>query len=732
MRAQRGILACISALVVLWALPVSAEAASRDRDHDRLIDRYEVKRSHTNPRKPDTDRDALRDGFEVRRSHTNPRAKDTDGDGLTDGYEVKQSNTSALRTDTDRDGTSDGMELLVGTNPRERGREEAPRSPTPAAPSPDLLPPETQIDSGPSGTVASGAANFTFSSSETSSTFACRLDAGAWASCTSPKAYSSLGNGSHTFDVRATDAGGNTDGSPATRTWTVAVPPPDTTAPDTTISGGPSGMATSGSASFTFTASETGSTFACRIDAGAWASCTSPKAYSGLGNGSHTFDVRATDAAGNTDGSPATRTWTVALPPQPEAPTASFSWSPQNPQNPPVAVTFTSTGTCPATPCTYEWRHGPPGNAAIGTGQTAGWTYQSTGSKTVVLRVTDSLGRFAEASNTFTVSNSAPPPPPPDADGDGVPDSSDQCPNTPAGTAVDSTGCPTTTPPPGGGFPGASNTGVPAGTVLSASGGMTINTAGTVIDAREITGQVVVNAPNVTIRRSRIRSNSMWVVDNNSSGLVIEDSEIMNRPVAGQNNCHNAIGDANFTVRRTELTGCENAANVGGDNVTFVDSWMHDLDTSGPSYVWGNEPHTDGLQMSAGADNIVVRHNTIDPVPRRRRDGADHHGRERVAAERLDRGQLHRRQRRRLRHLRQPPALDQRPHQPQPHAQGLRLHRLRQLGNTVPNSTTTATPPPTTPTPQTTAPAAAAPTRQRKRSTPPGPFVRQSGFRGAA
>ncbi len=144
---------------------------------------------------------------------------------------------------------------------------------------------------------------------------------------------------------------------------------------------------------------------------------------------------------------------------------------------------------------------------------------------------------------------------------------------------------------------------------------MTISTAGAVIDAREITGQVVVNAPNVTIRRSRIRSNSMWVVDNNSTGLVIEDSEIMNRPVAGQNNCHNAIGDANFTVRRTELTGCENAANVGGDNVTFVDSWMHDLDTSGPSYVWGNEPHTDGLQMSPGADNIVVRHNTIDPSP---------------------------------------------------------------------------------------------------------------------
>jgi hypothetical protein len=49
--------------------------------------------------------------------------------------------------------------------------------------------------------------------------------------------------------------------------------------------------------------------------------------------------------------------------------------------------------------------------------------------------------------------------------------------------------------------------------------------------------------------------------------------------------------------------------------VTFVDNYVHDLDTVGPSYVWGNDPHTDGLQLSPGADNIVVRHNWIDPSP---------------------------------------------------------------------------------------------------------------------
>ena len=199
-----------------------------------------------------------------------------------------------------------------------------------------------------------------------------------------------------------------------------------------------------------------------------------------------------------------------------------------------------------------------------------------------------------------------------DTDGDGVGDHAE----IRAGTNPRRRpGSPAPRPAPLRRFPDASNTGVPAGVSLTASRGLTIDRAGAVIDAREITGQVVVDAPNVTIRRSRIRSNSMWVIDNNSTGLVVEDSEIVNRPVAGQNNCHNGIGNGNFTVRRSEITGCENAANIGGDNVTFVDNYVHDLDTKGPSYVWGDDPHTDGLQLSPGADNIVIRHNWIDPSP---------------------------------------------------------------------------------------------------------------------
>ncbi len=139
--------------------------------------------------------------------------------------------------------------------------------------------------------------------------FECKLDVGAWVSCASPKSLTGLGDGEHTFSVRATDTAGNTDTTPATRTWTV-----DTVAPDTSISSGPSGTVRASSAEFAFTSSEAGSSFECKLDVGAWVSCASPKSLAGLADGEHTFSVRATDPAGNVDATPATKTWVAQAP----------------------------------------------------------------------------------------------------------------------------------------------------------------------------------------------------------------------------------------------------------------------------------------------------------------------------------------------------------------------------------------------------------------------------------
>jgi len=110
------------------------------------------------------------------------------------------------------------------------------------------------------------------------------------------------------------DAAGNPLSADAVWTFTTAAPPADTTPPDTTIVSGPSGTIKSRDATFTFSSTEpSNATFQTRLDGGNWEAngTATSKTYSNLANGTHTFDVKATDAAGNTDPSPASRSWKV-------------------------------------------------------------------------------------------------------------------------------------------------------------------------------------------------------------------------------------------------------------------------------------------------------------------------------------------------------------------------------------------------------------------------------------
>jgi Bacterial Ig-like domain len=155
------------------------------------------------------------------------------------------------------------------------------------------------------------SASFVFTSNKPNSTFACQLDGSVFSACTSPASYSGLASGKHAFAVKATDSLGNV-GLPTIWAWTV-----DTVPPKTTITHGPSATSSSASASFEFTTSEPVSGSACSLDGGAFAACLSPKSYSGLANGQHTFRARSTDLAGNTEASPASYSWQVStlLPP---------------------------------------------------------------------------------------------------------------------------------------------------------------------------------------------------------------------------------------------------------------------------------------------------------------------------------------------------------------------------------------------------------------------------------
>lgn len=91
----------------------------------------------------------------------------------------------------------------------------------------DTAPPDTIIDSGPTGIFEPGKTNdstptFTFHSTKAGSTFQCKVDNGAFAPCTSPYTTPFLADGPHTFSVVATDNVNNTDPTPATSSFTVA------------------------------------------------------------------------------------------------------------------------------------------------------------------------------------------------------------------------------------------------------------------------------------------------------------------------------------------------------------------------------------------------------------------------------------------------------------------------------------------------------------------------------
>ena len=113
--------------------------------------------------------------------------------------------------------------LWVGSDGERFGREDHVGigfAPLDLGSTPDTTPPNTFIDSGPSGSVADTSATFSFSATEPS-TFQCRLDGGAFAPCTSPMSYANLTVTSHTFQVAAADGSLNVDASPAERSWTV-------------------------------------------------------------------------------------------------------------------------------------------------------------------------------------------------------------------------------------------------------------------------------------------------------------------------------------------------------------------------------------------------------------------------------------------------------------------------------------------------------------------------------
>lgn len=210
----------------------------------------------------------------------------------------------------------------------------------------DLTPPTTVVTQKPPALSSSTTATFEFNSPDPTATFQCSLNGSPAQACTSPVTYTGLADATRTLLIQAVDPAGNVDTQAQPITWTV-----DTTPPDTTLAN-PGNIVGESDPAFTFTSSEMNATFQCSLDSAPFAACTSPDRVEVLHSGPHKFSVRAVDAAGNVDPTPAVYSWTSdQTPPKrpevtifaaPRAKSSNSSPIPKATPSPGLVPTFTN------------------------------------------------------------------------------------------------------------------------------------------------------------------------------------------------------------------------------------------------------------------------------------------------------------------------------------------------------------------------------------------------------
>lgn len=240
--------------------------------------------------------------------------------------------------------------------------------------------------------TAAKTASFTFSAAPSDNvTFECKVDSGAFAACTSPQSLASLGEGAHTFTVKANRLGSI---SMTSRMWTVDSIPPGSPS----LSGTPANNAlvNTTAASFTFSATDANTiTYECNRDGAGYTACTSPDAFNVTGEGAHTFAVRAKDPAGNTTNI-GSRNWSIDL----TKPNTTLSQNIITATNQTsVTFTYSSTEAGSTFSCTLD------GVARSCTGTSHTITGLSTASHTFSIAAVDAAGNIdaSPATHAFVV-----------------------------------------------------------------------------------------------------------------------------------------------------------------------------------------------------------------------------------------------------------------------------------------------------------------------------------------
>ena len=156
-----------------------------------------------------------------------------------------------------------------------------------------------------------------------------------------------------------------------------------------------------------------------------------------------------------------------------------------------------------------------------------------------------------------------------------------------------------------GGWPDRASTGVPDDVELTPSGPITVEQSDATIEGREVSGEVVIAADNVTVRRSRILTEGASAgirIEPGRSGTLIEDVEIDGT----DGGCDVGIGFANYTAVRVDVHGCEQSVHAG-DNTSVESSYLHDQR--------GEVDDQRAAVASTGGSNIRVVRSTLEGPP---------------------------------------------------------------------------------------------------------------------
>jgi hypothetical protein len=171
-------------------------------------------------------------------------------------------------------------------------------------------------------------------------------------------------------------------------------------------------------------------------------------------------------------------------------------------------------------------------------------------------------------------------------------------------------------PPPG--FPAPSSTGVPAGWAPSrtVTSELRVRTPGAVVEDVQLdNADLVVEAPDVTIRRVRLRGGRIYNVPSSTcgNGMVVEDSTIEPAPGRAHSpDSEGVISDGGYTARRVKIWRRGEGFRVGGRSagcgpVRIESSFVKITVPRGCP----GDPHSDGIQGVDGPP-LTIRNVTID------------------------------------------------------------------------------------------------------------------------